>query len=285
MSNFKILAFLTSQIILALIIFPLVINLARRGGHLRVNFRGEMIPSSAGIGFVLLFLIEKLITTTILPSGEQNIFAYIILILVIGFGFLGLMDDFFAKREKGGITGHLRELTRQGTVSTALFKAFFALVLCTIVFKSIMKNEGLLPVLVVSMSANSMNLLDVKPGRALKGFWLVFIFLAVFWQSSWNLPPMFLFTTFASFFVWTIVYALWDFRCRAMMGDVGSNVLGMILGLMVIWGFPSYMHVAALIFLIILHLIGEFYSISKIIEKFSFLRWLDNLGIKIEHKS
>jgi len=294
MEIFKIIAFYIAQVVLALIIFPLVIKLVRRGGHLRKNFRGELIPSSAGIGFVLLFPLGMIAQDMIgnplgkyfslvnVPTKYTALYLYFfipLLTFVFGFGFIGLIDDFFALREKGGITGHLRRLTKTGAFSSALFKAFFGIILSFYNFRYLLLVSGyelILKILIVCFAANAMNLFDVKPGRAVKGFWLFYIILIISGVKIYSEGiHIFIFV-----FIWTVIYSWWDFRCKAMMGDVGSNVLGVVLGLMIVVGLSAFWQIVALSFLIILHLIAEFYSISEVIEAVTPLRWLDNLGVR-----
>jgi UDP-N-acetylmuramyl pentapeptide phosphotransferase/UDP-N-acetylglucosamine-1-phosphate transferase len=69
-----------------------------------------------------------------------------------------------------------------------------------------------------------LNLLDLRPGRAIKGF-LIFLFLIAILglgDIDWLL--------LAPLLGAVLYYLLIDLRAGAMMGDAGSNVLGLTLG-------------------------------------------------------
>ena len=63
-----------------------------------------------------------------------------------------------------------------------------------------------------------------------------------------------------------------------MMGDTGSNVLGISIGILVAMGYGLGVRVGWLVFLIFIHLLTEKYSLTKIIEQNKFLNFIDKLG-------
>jgi len=63
-----------------------------------------------------------------------------------------------------------------------------------------------------------------------------------------------------------------------MMGDAGSNVLGASVGFLAASAFSLYTKIAILACLIGVHIFTEKYSLTELIEKNSFLKYLDNLG-------
>jgi UDP-N-acetylmuramyl pentapeptide phosphotransferase/UDP-N-acetylglucosamine-1-phosphate transferase len=69
-----------------------------------------------------------------------------------------------------------------------------------------------------------------------------------------------------------------DLRERLMLGDTGANVLGGLLGLVVVLECDRTTRNIVLFVLIALNLASEFVSFSKVIEKVPPLRWLDQLG-------
>jgi UDP-N-acetylmuramyl pentapeptide phosphotransferase/UDP-N-acetylglucosamine-1-phosphate transferase len=69
-----------------------------------------------------------------------------------------------------------------------------------------------------------------------------------------------------------------DLRERMMLGDTGANVLGGVLGLVVVLECSRTSRNVVLVVLIVLNLISERVSFSSVIEKVPPLRWLDQLG-------
>jgi len=63
-----------------------------------------------------------------------------------------------------------------------------------------------------------------------------------------------------------------------MMGDAGSNVLGLLLGYLAAAFLPMTFRIGVLLFLIAIHLFTEKYSISSTIERVGVLRFFDQLG-------
>jgi UDP-GlcNAc:undecaprenyl-phosphate/decaprenyl-phosphate GlcNAc-1-phosphate transferase len=69
-----------------------------------------------------------------------------------------------------------------------------------------------------------------------------------------------------------------DLRERAMLGDAGSNLLGFIFGLALFRLLPTWGLGIALVMILILHVLGETVTLSRIIEATPPLRWFDRLG-------
>ena len=69
-----------------------------------------------------------------------------------------------------------------------------------------------------------------------------------------------------------------DLRERAMLGDVGSNLLGAVAGLWLVLALSSTGEAIALLLIATITLFGEFRSISAFVERNPLLRRLDSLG-------
>jgi hypothetical protein len=69
-----------------------------------------------------------------------------------------------------------------------------------------------------------------------------------------------------------------DLAGRAMMGDVGSNTLGAAAGLGLAMVLPPPARLAAVLVLAAFNLLCERRSLTEIIGKSRFLRFLDGLG-------
>ncbi len=69
-----------------------------------------------------------------------------------------------------------------------------------------------------------------------------------------------------------------DFKARAMMGDAGSNTLGIVIGLTAAASLDGYFRAGYLATLLIMHIITEKYSLTRIISGNVVLNYLDMLG-------
>jgi len=121
---------------------------------------------------------------------------------------------------------------------------------------------------VVAGSANLLNLLDLRPGRALKVVLLVGPWLlggtstgpaAVALGSAGVLLPD-------------------DLRERSMLGDCGANAAGAVLGVAALGRLARPGRAAALAGLLALTMISERVSFTRVIESTPGLRELDRLG-------
>jgi len=132
----------------------------------------------------------------------------------------------------------------------------------------------------IAISANTLNLLDVRPSRALKGFWALSLvgLLVSGGEGWWSLLPL---------LAGTVAYAPADFRRQAMMGDAGSNPLGACFGVWVLnhWMSPSSgiatveLWILMAIF-VAFQVYAECRSLTEDIKRVPPLRWLDELGVK-----
>jgi Glycosyl transferase family 4. len=69
-----------------------------------------------------------------------------------------------------------------------------------------------------------------------------------------------------------------DLKGKIMLGDTGSNILGLTLGISSILLFDFNVRLIIMIFLILVHIVTEKYSLTKIIEGNRFLNFLDMIG-------
>ena len=116
-----------------------------------------------------------------------------------------------------------------------------------------------------------MNLLDLRPGRAIKVYLLIIfgIFFNVI-ESIKNIIMLLVPNVLA--------YFNYDLKAKSMMGDTGSNVLGISIGIIFVISFPLNVRVFWLLFLVFIHILTEKYSLTKIIEGNKFLNYIDKLG-------
>jgi len=257
------------------------------------NFLGEEVASSAGLSFIgsavlgwLLLCWRGLVDW---HEGGQLMFAS------LWFGSLGLLDDLAGDAGAKGWRGHLMAFFRQRKVTTGFIKlvggGVGAIFLSAWLFSvnvptSLPRLSMHWPLLLIfrtvliALSANTLNLLDVRPSRALKGFWaLTFVGLLVSdGKGWWSLLPL---------LAGTVAYAPADFRRQAMMGDAGSNPLGACFGVWVLnhWMLPSSGIVTVELWILLavfvaLQIYAECRSLTEDIKRIPPLRWLDELGVR-----
>ncbi|HQE06418.1 MAG TPA: glycosyltransferase, partial [Tepidanaerobacteraceae bacterium] len=135
--------------------------------------------------------------------------------------------------------------------------------------------EVIVNTLIIALFTNFFNLLDLRPGRAIKVY--IIIFLAIL--AALNLAEKTdILLTFVPLLGFVVGYLPYDLKASSMMGDAGSNVLGISVGLLVVLSLSWHIRIAVLAFLIGIHFFTEKYSLTKLIEKNSLLNYLDNLG-------
>jgi len=241
-----------------------------RGGAIRNNFRNYEIPVAGGLTFLVTVLTSFIVLHffNLLRIREVEIY----LIAVLGMAFLGFIDDMLGQRDSLGFRGHFSLLLTKGRLTTGALKALgggmIALYVAAVYSAGI--GELVINVLLVALFTNSMNLFDLRPGRGIKAFLIVFFPLLLF-QGE-------LFLIFLPILAAALVFFPGDLKAQVMMGDTGSNVLGISLGIMAVWGLSFPVRICLVILLVLLHLLTERYSLTKIIESNRGLRWFDSLG-------
>ena len=160
---------------------------------------------------------------------------------------LGLADDLWSGKERG-FKAHL---AAGGT--TGVLK------LVGIPFVALLRTRSLSGALLVAGTANLMNQLDTKPGRALKAY----VGAAVVVDAPLGLAVLLL---------------PYDLRERVMLGDAGSNALGAMLGFKSVGRFRGWGRWAAVAGVVALNVIGERRSFGDVIERTPGLSQIDRMG-------
>lgn len=273
---------------------PRFCNLLQQAGWVKPNYQGRIIPIAAGTALIAAFSATVMFlivlarigrgiafpkTDMFMPSEQQLL---LILMLSFGMGLLGLFDDLLGSRSEGGLKGHFRKWVKEGELTTGVMKAIGGgcLSLCAAMLgNSFMFHESnpfSIPLLVVdgmviALLANWINLLDVRPGRALK---------AVLLKIGLLLPlvPLPLLVPLLTLTGVVVGYFRIDLRAKAMMGDAGANFLGAVLGYLLVQTLDTKGTLYALAALVFLHAYTETHSLSKLIEGNRVLGWLDEWG-------
>ncbi|MFA5867846.1 MAG: hypothetical protein WC891_07810 [Actinomycetota bacterium] len=254
------------------------------------NYKGRLIPTSLGVVFIpgILLFIPLLINLSDLGwSGITNFenidnrmwVAYYGLVVFVCL--LGLLDDVIGGGQARGFKGHIAALFK-GRVTTGLIKAvgggLAGLAVGWWVPTQPTLPEVILNGLVVALAINVFNLLDLRPGRAFKGYftsllplagWGIYASKTVIWPFSMPLVAI-----AAGLFAG-------DLRERYMLGDAGSNVLGASIGFILMVMAGPLLKIALAVLLVALNLASERWSFSKVIEATPFLKRLDEAGRRI----
>jgi hypothetical protein len=130
-----------------------------------------------------------------------------------------------------------------------------------------------------SLAANLGNLLDRAPGRTIKCALIAYVPLAIVLGTS---PAG---VAIAPVMGATIALLPDDLHERLMLGDSGANVIGAVLGLGVVLGRGETTRVTALVIVIVLTILAEVVSFSKVIDRVPILRALDRVGTTPERKA
>jgi hypothetical protein len=160
---------------------------------------------------------------------------------------LGLADDLWSGDERG-LRAHLRAGRTTGMLK-----------LVGIPLVGLVATRSLAGGILVAGSANLMNQLDTRPGRAIKAYTLAGLALRAPLGIAVLLGP-------------------YDLRERVMLGDAGSNALGALLGLKSVDRLHGWGRWAAALAVAGLNVVGERRSLGELIEGTPVLRELDACG-------
>lgn len=264
-------AFLVTRLIL-----PPILEMLREAGFVRPNYRREQIPLGAGLVF---FLAALVILTLGRFTGLADRSANIFLFSMGAMGLFGLIDDVFGTRGASGLTGHFKKLFLEKEITTGSLKALAGLLIALLVSLEFGEGAGihkwvflLVNSLIISLSTNAVNLLDLRPGRAGKGFLIMSLFVVATGTGKTEL--LYLAVILGSL----IAFLPHDLGASAMMGDTGSNMLGITLGFTAVYVLGAPVKLAFLLFLVIFHVLTEKYSLTRIIERNRVLNYLDMMG-------
>ena len=262
-------------LIAAAILAPTTVRGLVAAGHTQPNYRGRevafplgtLVVAAALVAFIPLALAQQLGSGNVLAPDQATVALY-----VLGVALLGLLDD-----ELGGTARGLRghgEALLHGRLSTGGVKAVGSVALALLVLGDRGTSTGryLLSVAVVVLATHLFNLLDLRPGRAVKAFVLLGAGLLVGTLNAQPLWPL------GVFVAPVLVAGVYDLRERGMLGDTGSSLVGGLAGLWLVDSLSSTGQAIAVALLIIITLYGEIRSISSFVERTPGLRALDSWG-------
>lgn len=244
----------------------------RRGviDRLRVtNHRGVRVPAVLGLWLLGFGAASTLAVGAVDGLTGAGVVAAAGCLLV---AIAGLVDD-LAPPGPRGIRAHLAALVRRH-VSTGIVKLVVltaAAVWCVGVVPSRATLARLVGVVLVAGSANVVNGLDVRPGRALR--FSLPVAAALVGVVAWDHHP-----AFPGIALGTLVLLPWDTGERAMLGDAGANLVGFALGLAAFHAVHGTALAAAAVGIVAVNVVAETVTLSRVIDALAPLRWYDRLG-------
>lgn len=244
----------------------------------RENFRGRRVFTAAGLLLIMAVLVVEAGRSGLgaIGLGDEpgaNAARPLVLFAAFGFGLLGFIDDMLGGEDRG-FRGHFAALAR-GRLTSGMVKllggAGIALVLAAapgfVTWQRLFADAVL-----IALAANLANLLDRAPGRVIKCSLLAYLPLAFVAGTG----PVGI--AAAPLLGAAMGMLPEDLHERVMLGDTGANVLGGVLGLIVVLECSRATRNVVFIALIALNLASELVSFSRVIDRVPPLRWLDQLG-------
>lgn len=251
---------------------PIVKDLFVRSKCLKKNYRGEYIPYTMGIIYIYNILVITLLIYKYIDK-QETIQIILILLGILTMGLIGMIDDLLGDKDikVKGLKGHIKMLLKL-KLTTGGMKAVFGGIIGIIISLNLSKNilDFLINFIIINLFTNFINLLDLRPGRALKGFLILSIFFIIVVNDIYDIILL-------SFIGLSIAYLPYDIGGKTMLGDIGSNVLGITLGI-TSTSFSTNYRIIIAILLISIHIYCEKKSITKLILNNRFLSYIDNLG-------
>jgi UDP-GlcNAc:undecaprenyl-phosphate GlcNAc-1-phosphate transferase len=202
-------------------------------------------------------------------------------VAVLGSGLVGGYDDLHGSSQARGFRGHLRAL-REGRLTTGMIK-IVGIGVAGVMSAGLLATDPApgsrrsadrvldlaLDSTLIAGTANLVNLLDLRPGRAAKAVGLLALALAVARPRTAGLGPL----------LGAVAGVLpADLQGRAMLGDCGANALGAGLATAAAAVLPRPARVLALTLVLVLNAASERVSFTAVIEQTGWLRRLDALG-------
>ena len=191
-------------------------------------------------------------------------------VLTAGVGAVGLADDLWGQTHARGLLGHARALAR-GNVTTGVVKLLVSTGLALALAPAGGRSSAagrVRDAAVIAGSANLVNLLDLRPGRALK----------VVAGVGGGLLPGADGDVAAGVLGAAGAIAIPDLGEEAMIGDCGANAVGAALGWLVVDSLGERGRWVAAALVTAANLASERVSFTAVIERQPLLRRLDRLG-------
>nr|WP_230323453.1 hypothetical protein [Cellulomonas hominis] len=253
----------------------------------RTNHRGEPVSLLGGPAVAAGVLAGGLVGA---PSARDGVALAVATTSATAFG---LVDDLTEDREgtvRKGLRGHLGALAR-GEVTTGGLKVL-GIGAGALVAAALSRPHDRLPAgrgaaaavrladvaadgALIAATANVVNLLDLRPGRALKAAAIAAAPAAVLGGRGG--------ATSAAVLGAAVAEVPDDLAERDMLGDSGANAVGAVLGTAAVQGCPRPVRLALLAGVVALTVASEKVSFTQVIARTPVLRELDAWGRRPAH--
>lgn len=247
-----------------------IIGFLKEKKIIAVNYAGKDVINGGG----LLLTVSTLVSYLLLMLFDDDTAIQMYFLIALALSFAGLLDDTLGDPSDKGLSGHVRCLIK-GSFSTGILKAMTGLALGIVLSLSIYSNAMifLIDTVLFALCVNVVNLLDLRPGRAIKGWLLILLLFMILGRFSlaWILFPL---------FAGICLYMKDEMQEVYMLGDTGSCLLGGTAGFYAVLALPITAKVFFMVLLSVLHVLAEHISLSIYIEKVPMLKKLDRLGRK-----
>ena len=238
----------------------------KKMGLIKKNFQDEKVYVIGGLFLFIGGLIILLINYIVFIEYRDYISRILFLSSITTAA--GLLDDISGNKEDQGFSGHISALLC-GEITTGIFKASSISLAVFFVLQGNILTK-ILDFGILVFITNFMNLLDLRPGRSIKFFflisWIWLVFLPEF--IEYFIPVYFL----------LLLYLPREMNAIYMLGDSGSNLLGIILGFPVLFIPSLIFKVFIFITFLSLNLLAEKYSFTEMIAQNNVLNFIDSWG-------
>jgi len=272
------------------------------------NFRGRQVFYGLGIVWLLwagCAIIGGVAAASLVSASVLPILTLGGPLALVAFS-LGVVDDAYGSGSDRGFKGHLRAMAR-GRLTTGGMK-LVGIGLASLVVAGVLSGiapwgagvpgeisamralSALVAGAAIALTSNLFNLLDLRPGRALKSYALLSPFalvsavvglsVAAGWSNTRGVGGMAVDAVVLGLFLlgpFVAVYR-YDLGEEGMLGDAGANPMGAVVGMLIVSGLPLVGLFAWTALVFALNLASERVSFSAVIERTRTLRWIDGLG-------
>ncbi|MGN7468841.1 UDP-N-acetylmuramyl pentapeptide phosphotransferase [Brevibacillus sp. SAFN-007a] len=254
---------------------------------IRPNYRGEQVLTAGGLVLVAstaVTILTQLVLLTLAAAPREMLLHGLLLAGgMAAMAWWGWIDDKAGDQVTKGFRGHFAVLWRERRVTSGMGKLLGGGL--TAVSVSLFVSVGFWPWLLacglLAISPNILNLFDLRPGRAIKVFWLLMmlaVVVSVFATKADAGEPLAVWLFLLPVLVASMLFFPHDAGGRIMLGDTGANTLGFAIGYTYVTVAPLFWQAVFLTGFVAIQVAAEFVSFSRLIDKQAWLSRLDQWG-------